>query len=168
MAAYSKTPSFEQSSISYPNFQDWQRNNHSFSALGAFRTEEYNLTGSGEPERLHGHMISAEFFPALGLNPKLGRNILPEEDQAGGAPVVVIGDGLWKRKFGLSGDVLGENLMLNGKSYTVVGVATAADCRIERYGCVCADRAVGGADVSRPAHKHGDERDRADESGNHF
>ena len=119
VAAYAKTSSFEQSSISYPNFQDWQRNNHSFSALGAFRSEEYNLTGSGEPERLHGHMISAEFFPALGLNPKLGRNILPEEDQAGGAPVVLIGDGLWKRKFGLSGDVLGKNLMLNGKSYTV-------------------------------------------------
>jgi predicted permease len=124
VAAYAKTPSFEQSSISYPNFQDWQRNNHSFSTLGAFRSEEYNLTGSGEPERLHGHMISAEFFPALGINPKLGRNILPEEDQPGGAPVAVIGDGLWKRKFGLSGDVLGKNLMLNGKSYTVVGVAT--------------------------------------------
>src|SRR5271169_1153094 len=124
VAAYAKTPSFEQSSISYPNFQDWQRNNHSFSALGAFRSEEYNLTGSGEPERLHGHMISAEFFPALGINPKLGRNILPEEDRPGAAPVAVIGDGLWKRKFGLSREVLGKNLMLNGKAYTVIGVAT--------------------------------------------
>ena len=62
VAVYSSTPSFEESSISYPNFLDWHKDNHSFSSLGAFRTEEYNLTGAGEPERLHGHMITAEFF----------------------------------------------------------------------------------------------------------
>src|SRR5271167_4554152 len=112
-------------SISYPNFEDWRRDNHSFSALGAFRTEEYNLTGAGEPERLHGHMVSADFLSALGINTILGRNILGEEDQAGGAPVVVLGDGLWRRKFGLSQDVLGKSLTLNGKQYTVVGVATS-------------------------------------------
>lgn len=120
---YAKTQSFEESSITYPNFLDWQKDNHSFSALGAFRSDDYNLTGQGEPERLHGHMISADFFTALGIQPILGRNILPEEDVAGGAPVVLIGDGLWKRKFGLSPDVLGKSLTLNGKGYTVVGVA---------------------------------------------
>src|SRR5580658_10223085 len=125
VAVYANTDSTGLSSISYPNFEDWQRDNHSFSALGAFRTEEYNLTGAGEPERLHGHMVSADLFPALGINPVLGRNILREEDQAGGTPVVVIGDGLWKRKFGLSPDVLGKTLTLNGKPYTVVGVATS-------------------------------------------
>src|SRR5580692_4996411 len=124
VAVYSSTPSFDESSISYPNFLDWHKENHSFSALSAFRTDEYNLTGAGEPERLHGHMITADFFTALGINPMLGRNILPEEDQAGGAPVVVIGDGLWKRKFGSSADVLGKGITLNGKVYTVVGVAT--------------------------------------------
>ena len=93
VAVYEKTADFEQSSIPYPNFQDWQRDNHSFSALGAFRTDEYNLTGAGEPERLHGHMVSADFFTALGIHPILGRNILREEDQAGGAPVVVISEG---------------------------------------------------------------------------
>src|SRR5690242_576391 len=80
VALYSKTPTFQESSISYPNFLDWQKNNHSFSELGAFRSEDYNLTGEGEPERLHGHMISAEFLSALGINPLLGRNILPKED----------------------------------------------------------------------------------------
>jgi predicted permease len=125
VAVYSTSDSSGMGSISYPNFEDWQRDNHSFSALGAFRTEEYNLTGAGEPERLHGHMVSADFLSALGINPILGRNILGEEDRAGGAPVVVIGDGLWKRKFGLSPDVLGRNLTLNGKQYTVVGVATS-------------------------------------------
>jgi predicted permease len=125
VAVYSNSDSSGMGSISYANFLDWQRDNHSFSALGAFRTEEYNLTGAGEPVRLHGHMVSADFLPALGINPILGRNILGEEDQAGGAPVVVLGDGLWKRKFGLSPDVLGSNLTLNGKQYTVVGVATS-------------------------------------------
>ena len=125
VAVYASTSSFDESSISYPNFLDWHKDNHSFSALAAFRTEEYNLTGAGEPERLHGHMISSEFFSALGINLMLGRDILPEEDRAGGAPIVVIGDGLWKRKFGLSRDVLGKGITLNGKVHTVVGVATS-------------------------------------------
>jgi len=123
VAVYSKTQQFHESSISYLNFLDWERNNHCFSKLGAFRTQEYNMTGEGEPERLHGHMISADFFPALGLKLLLGRNILPEEDKPGAAPVAVIGDGLWKRKFGLSRDVLGKRITLNGNAYTVVGVA---------------------------------------------
>ena len=123
LAVYAMSPAFEQGSISYPNFLDWKKDNRSFAFLGAFRSEEYNMTGAGEPERLHGHMVSAEFFPALGLHPILGRYILPEEDRAGAAPVVVIGDGLWKRKFGLSPDVLGKSLTMNGKAYTVIGVA---------------------------------------------
>ncbi len=123
VAVYSKTTEFQESSISYPNFLDWVRDNHSFSELGAFRSEEYNMTGEGEPERLHGHMVSADFFPALGINPIIGRYFLPEEDKPGAAPVALIGDGLWKRKFGLSRDVLGKRISLNGKGYTVVGVA---------------------------------------------
>ena len=123
VAVYSKTTEFQESSISYPNFLDWVKDNHSFSKLGAFRSEEYNMTGEGEPERLHGQMISADFFPALGVNPILGRYFLPEEDKPGAAPVAIIGEGLWKRKFGLSRDVLGKRIALNGKGYTVIGVA---------------------------------------------
>src|SRR6059058_385374 len=123
LAVYSKTGTFQESSISYPNFLDWQKDNHSFAALSAFRSDDYNLVGAGEPERVHIHMISAEFFLALGLQPLLGRNFHPEEDQAGAGPVTILGDGLWKRKFGLSQDVLGKNITLNGKSYTIIGVA---------------------------------------------
>jgi len=123
LAAYSKTGTFQESSISYPNFLDWQKDNHSFAALSAFRSDDYNMVGAGEPERVHIHMISAEFFPALGLQPLLGRTFRPEEDQAGAGPVTILGDGLWKRKFGLSRDVLGKSITLNGKSYTIIGVA---------------------------------------------
>jgi predicted permease len=121
-AVYYTTPNFEHSSVSYANFLDWQKHNHSLSALGAFRAEDLNLTGAGEPERLHGHMISSELFPALGIPPLLGRNFRPEEDQVGAGPVALISDGLWKRKFGQSPEVLGKNISLNGESYTIVGV----------------------------------------------
>jgi predicted permease len=119
---YSKTPVDEHSSISYLNFLDWRKDNHSFSTLGAFRASDINLTGAGEPERLHGHMISAELFPTLDIPPILGRNFRPEEDQTGSAPVAIISDGFWKRKFGLSPDVINKTIALNGRAYTIVGV----------------------------------------------
>lgn len=122
-ALYTKTSNFDRGSISYQNFLDWQKQNHTFSSLTAFRADDYNLTGTGQPERLHAHQISAEFFPTLGLKPVLGRNFLPEEDRAGGNPSAILGDGFWKRKFASSTDVLGKSITLNGKSYTIIGVA---------------------------------------------
>src|SRR5262245_30076155 len=56
-AVYTKTPNFDQGSTSYLNFLDWQKQNHSFVSLTAFRSDDYNLTGSGQPERLHAHMV---------------------------------------------------------------------------------------------------------------
>jgi predicted permease len=124
-AVYTKTAAFGESSIAYPNFLDWQKQNKTFSALAAFRGDDFNMTGAGEPERLHGHMISAEFLPALGVAPVVGRNFRAEEDRAGAGPVAILGDGLWKRKFASSPEVVGKNVTLNGKSYTIVGVARA-------------------------------------------
>jgi len=121
-ALYYKTPAFGEGSISYLNFLDWQKQNHSFAVLSSFRSEDLNLTGAGEPERLHGHMISSELFPSLGIPPLLGRNFRPEEDQVGAGPVAIIGDGLWKRKFGQSPEVLGKSISLNGETYIIVGV----------------------------------------------
>ncbi|HEX4545943.1 MAG TPA: ABC transporter permease, partial [Candidatus Acidoferrum sp.] len=120
---YTKTAPSQEDTISYPNFLDWQKDNHSFSSLGAFRSDDFNLTGAGQPERLHAHMISAEFFPTLGLQPVQGRNFRSDEDRPGAAPVAILGDGLWKRKFASSPDIIGKNISLSGKSYTVVGVA---------------------------------------------
>src|SRR5216683_3430816 len=123
VAVYTKSGTFQESSISYPNFLDWHKENHSFAALSAFRSDDYNMVGAGEPERVHIHQISAEFMPALGLQPLLGRTFRPEEDKAGAGPVAILGDGLWKRKFASSQDVLGKSIILNGKSYTIIGVA---------------------------------------------
>jgi len=125
IALYSRTPNYDRASISYPNFLDWVRDNHSFSAVAAYRPDDFNLTGTGEPERVPAEMVSASFFPLLGVQPLLGRTLLPEEDQSGATPVVLISDGLWKRKFGSSPDVLGHSLTLNDVAYTIVGVVPA-------------------------------------------
>ena len=123
VAVYAKSPTFGESSIAYPNFLDWQKDNQSFASLSGFRSDDYNMTSAGEPERVHIHMISAEFFTALGMQPLVGRTFRPEEDVVGAGPVAVLSDGLWHRKFGSAQDVLGKNITLNGKAYTIVGVA---------------------------------------------
>ena len=123
-AIHWKTPQFDQSSITYPNFLDWQRDNRSFEAMAAYREMDFSLTGYGDPQRLHGQQISAEFFPLLGVQPILGRMFRREEDQVGEAPVALIGDGFWKSKFASAPDVIGKSLTLNGSSYTVIGVVT--------------------------------------------
>ena len=122
-SVYTRTEQFAKGSVSYPNFLDWQRANVAFSALGAYRSDDFNLTGSGEAERLRANMVSAEFFPLLGVRPTAGRTFTADEDRAGAGPVVVLADGLWKRKFGGAADAVGKTIMLNGRLYTVVGVA---------------------------------------------
>jgi predicted permease len=122
VALYSRDANSNTSSISYPNFLDWIRGNRSFSALAAYRSYDFDLTGEGEPERVPAEMISANFFPMLGVKPVLGRTFLSNEDQEGARPVVLISGGLWKRKFGSSPDAVGRTLTLNGVDYTIVGV----------------------------------------------
>jgi predicted permease len=124
-AVYTRSKDFDRSSISYPNFLDWVRNNRSFSDLAAFRQDSFELTGLGEPERLRVEMISANFFPLLGVNPVIGRNFRSEEDQVGAAPVVLVSAGVWQRKLGSTQDLAGKTLNLNGTAYSVIGVIPA-------------------------------------------
>lgn len=123
---YSHTKQFQYSSISYPNFLDWQRDNRSFSALAAWRGDDFNLTGMGEPERLRAEMVSADFFSILGVQPVIGRLIETQDDHAGAAPVVVLSQGFWKRKFGSSPQLIGQTISLNGTAYTVIGIIPAS------------------------------------------
>jgi predicted permease len=126
VALYSRTPDSPRWSIPYPNFLDWVRDNRSFSALAGYRADSFNLTGTDQPERVSAEMVSASFFPLLGVKPALGRTFRPEEDQLGGNPVAVISGGFWKRRFGSSPDVLGKALTLSGVNYSVVGVLPAS------------------------------------------
>jgi len=125
VALYGKTPGFEQAPIAYLNFLDWQRDTQTFSSMAMYRNNDYNFTGKGEAERLSGYMISADFFSTLGVTPILGRTFLGDDDHPGAAPVVILGGGFWKRKFGASLEIIGKSMVLNGTSYTIVGVIPA-------------------------------------------
>lgn len=121
-----KTMNFERSSISYPNFMDWQRDNSTFSSVAAYRSDDFSITANGDTERVSVGMVSASFFPTLGVTPIRGRVFTTEEDRLGGAPVTLISAGLWQRKFGSAPDIVGKRINMNGDDYTVVGVIPAS------------------------------------------
>jgi putative ABC transport system permease protein len=104
------------------NFNDWREQNQVFEGMAAIANLSFNLTGTGEPERIDGRRVSANLFPLLGIEPQLGRAFLPEEDQPGVGRVVIMSHGLWQRRFGGDPSVVGRALTLNGQSHTVVGV----------------------------------------------
>jgi len=122
MKIYEKTAEFGQSSVSYPDFLDWQREVGSFKGMAAYRRNDFNFTGSGQPEHLQGELVSATLLPVLGVNPLLGRNFLPQEDQQGASGVVMLTYGLWEKRFGGDPTILGKTMTLNAKDYTVIAV----------------------------------------------
>jgi predicted permease len=93
-----------------------------FEQLGAFLAAAFNLTGTGEPARFDGARVSAGFLPALGVSPQLGRLFRPEEDQPGHELEVILGDRLWRDRFGADPAVVGRTVNLNGAAHTIVGV----------------------------------------------
>lgn len=118
-------PNFEGGSLSYPNFRDWQEDNHTFSSMAIARSYAFSLTGVGEAEQLNGEFVSSDFFPVLGVNPVAGRTFAKGEDEVGAGPVALISAGLWQRKFGSAADILGKSITLDAKNYTIVGVISA-------------------------------------------
>ena len=111
--------------MSYPNFQDYARENQVFSALGCF-VGPIPLTWSGdsEPRQIFGQMVSANYFEILGLKPAAGRFFLSDEDtKPGGNNVAVLSYSTWANKFGSDPNVVGRTLTLNATPYTVIGVA---------------------------------------------
>jgi predicted permease len=126
VSMFQEIPNFKNGSISYPNFVDWRRMNTTFAAMAAYRSTGFNLAGNGEPERLHGEMISADFFEILGVNPLIGRTFSHDEDRLGANPTVMITEGLWRRKFGARPDIIGQRLILNDVGRTVVGVVPSS------------------------------------------
>ncbi|MBZ5706329.1 MAG: ABC transporter permease [Acidobacteriia bacterium] len=119
-------PNFDRGSISYPNFLDWQRENHTFSSMAIARAYAFSLTGMGEAEQVNGEFLSSDFFPLLGVKPVIGRTFAPGEDRVGAGPIALISAGLWQRKFGGTPDVLGKNMMLDARDYTIIGVIPAS------------------------------------------
>jgi len=119
-------PNFERGSISYPNFLDWQKDNHTFSSLAIFRGYAFNLTGTGDAQQVSGEFISSDLFPLLDVKPVIGRTFVYGEDRFGAAPVALISAGLWERKFSSTPDILGKTITLDGRGYTIVGIIPAS------------------------------------------
>jgi len=119
-------PNFDMGAMPYPNFRDLQKENRSFSSMAISRGFGFSMFGNGEAERVNGRLISADYFSVLGVQPELGRTFAPGEDEIGAGPVALISSDLWQRRFGSAKDVLGKNLTLDVKNYTVVGVIPAS------------------------------------------
>jgi putative ABC transport system permease protein len=111
------------SSVSYLNFADWRSLSTLCDSIAATRANEsFNFTSAGEPERLQGRLVSAEFFSTLGISPLVGRDFLPEEDRPGAPPAVILSYEFWRRRFGEDPSVIGKQITLNNQGFTVVGV----------------------------------------------
>jgi len=115
-------PNFDRGSISYPNFRDWQKDNHSFSSVAVTRTDGFILTGHGDAEQIRGDFVSSDFFPMLGIKPLLGRTFLPGEDEVKAAPIALLSETLWREKYGADNSVVGKGIILDGRAYSIVGV----------------------------------------------
>ena len=116
----------ERRGASYPDFVDWRAQQTRFEDLAAFDSQLMSLAGRDETERIGTEFVSASYFRLLGVAPTHGRTFRPEEDDvAKPSMVIVLSDGLWRRRFGADPQILGRPVILNGEPYTVLGVMPA-------------------------------------------
>lgn len=119
---WEKRPGVPQLDVSYPNFEDWERNTRSFDAMSALTFHNFDLTAPGSSEHLIGIKSSSGLLRALGVKPAIGRDFEASEDQPNAPNVVLISDRLWRERFASDRRVVGRPVDLDGKSFTVIGV----------------------------------------------
>jgi putative ABC transport system permease protein len=108
--------------FSWPHFQQIERENRSFSGVAAVTDEVFNVTGAENPEQDQAARVTWNFLPILGVQPALGRGFTPQEDQPGAALVVLLSDAMWRRRYHADPAVLGREITLDQKPYTIIGV----------------------------------------------
>jgi putative ABC transport system permease protein len=120
-------PGFQAVGISPGDFTDWQREAKSFSSMGAYGeiSQGFNVTGTGEPERVQATIASAGLFSTLGIRAQVGRTFLQEEDKPGGGDVALLSHAYWQRRFGADPAVVGREIALDGRKVRIVGVLPA-------------------------------------------
>ena len=118
-----KRAKVERRGASYPDYVDWRDQSQSFTSMAAVDGSAMTLTGIDEPERIQAEVVSQPYFDLLGIRPALGRLFRPDEDKVPQRDaVVVLGDSLWKRRFGADRGVIGREVQMNGRAYEVIGV----------------------------------------------
>jgi len=113
---------------SYPDFADWRAQNHVFSHVAAYDTDNFTLTGRGEALHIQGAVVSADLFSLLGVKPVLGRAFLPDEDKlpaANGAFAIILSHRLWQERFSADPGIVGRTIEIDNRDFTVVGVMPA-------------------------------------------
>src|SRR5208283_2897268 len=110
------------SEVSPADFQEWRGQNHSFETLAVYDWDDVNLTGVGEPLKVQGFRVSANFFDVLRAKPALGRTFVTGEDEPGRNQEVILSNGLWRRQFGSDPAVIGRSIHLDGKPTQIIGV----------------------------------------------
>jgi putative ABC transport system permease protein len=111
--------------FSWPYFSRLRDHQHSFSGISAFASDDFDMSGRGEPRQISAGRVSWNFFDVLGVQSELGRNFFSGEGQRGGHRVVMLSHRFWITEFGGARDVIGQSLMLDSLSYTIVGVLPA-------------------------------------------
>ena len=120
-----RSNSFDNGSVSLPNYTDWRANQRGFTDLVLFRRGDANLSRAGaenEPERVGSARVSYNFLSVLGVAPALGRDFRQSDDVPGCKKVALISDGLWKRRFGSSTDTIGKEIIVDGVPREIIGV----------------------------------------------
>ncbi len=112
----------ERSSSSEANYFGWRERCRSLERISAFNLHFFTLTGVESPEEIQGAIVSADFFPLLGVKPYAGRTFSADEDRPGNNQVVLLSYELWQRQFGSDPGVIGRKLILNEKSFSVIGI----------------------------------------------
>jgi putative ABC transport system permease protein len=115
-------PRFPEFSLAPGRFLEWTKRSRSFDSLAAFQSDSINLTGSGEPLKMRGYLVSATTFPMLGVPPRLGRTFTADEDRPGSDFEVILAEGTWRSHFGADPSIVGRKVLFDDKPFTVVGV----------------------------------------------
>ncbi|HTK53283.1 MAG TPA: ABC transporter permease [Gemmatimonadaceae bacterium] len=109
-------------SLAYPDVLDWRADAKAFDEIAIYRNQTFNVAGDDRAERASGARVSVNYFRVFGVTPQLGRTFLPEEETLGRERVLVLSDAYWRRRFAASPAIIGQQLLINGWQYTVVGV----------------------------------------------
>lgn len=112
----------DMNTVAPATYFDWKKEAHSFEQLAAYAWDEVNLTGDREPQKVQAFQVTASFFGTLGVQPQMGRGFLPEEEQPGKDQEIILGHGLWERRYGSDPNVLGKTVKVDGRSFAIVGV----------------------------------------------
>jgi len=111
--------------VSPPNFADWRTQNQVFQDVAAYRFQDFNVVTNGDPEQVRGLRVSATMFSLLGVQPVLGRDFQPDEDQPGKPATVIISHDFWRSRFQGNPAIIGTSIALNAENATIIGVMPA-------------------------------------------